>query len=76
MESLGFPSSSTYVAYKCRYANESFVSPPTHPELRSNALTLSDPDDATYNDDEEDDLDKKPPAKNQKYGKEGQKTGC
>jgi len=43
--------------------------------LRSNAPTPSDLDDATYIDEEEDDLDKKPPAKKQEYRKEGQKPG-
>ncbi len=75
VESLGFPSLSMYIAYKYGGANEFFVSPPTRLELRSNAPTPSDLDDATYIDEEEDDLDKKPPAKKQEYRKEGQKPG-
>jgi len=51
-----------YISYKYGGENETFVSPPSYPELRSNALTPSDPDDATYIDEEEE--DKKPPAKN------------
>jgi len=40
-----------------------FVSPPHCPDLRSNAPSPSDLDDATYIEQEEDDFEKKPPAK-------------
>jgi len=75
VESLGFPVCLCIWHVKYAGKNQSFVSLPTCLELRSNAPTPSDLDDTTYVDEEEDALDKKLPAKNQKYGKEGQKPG-
>jgi len=74
--SAGFPSLALYISLRYAGRGELFISPPCHPELSSNALSPSDLDDATYIEEEENDIEKKPPAKNKKmYQKEGQKPG-
>jgi len=72
--SLGFPSLLDYTELYYAGSGELFVSPPHHPELSSNAPFPSNLDDATYIE-EENNFEKKPPAKKEKYQKEGQKPG-
>jgi len=53
----------SYIALRYAGRGELFISPPCHPELSSNAPSPSDPDDATYIEEEENDFEKKPPKK-------------
>jgi len=69
VELLGFPSLLDYIALRCEGRGEPFLSPLCHPDLSSNAPSPSDPDDATYIEEEKNDFKKKPPAKKQKVSK-------
>jgi len=75
VEPLDFPSLLEYMVLRYAGRGEPFISPPHHPDMRSNAPSPSDLDDATYIEEEEDDFEKKPPAKNKMYQKERQKSG-
>jgi len=63
--SFGFPSLSDYMELNYAGSGDLFVSPPYCLELSSNAPSPSDPDDATYIEEEENDFEKKPPVKKQ-----------